>query len=51
MGAIIKRAGILDVINDPEGTENPQTSSYPTLREEKRPADFDTDSDGIPDAW
>ena len=51
MGAIIKRAGILDVINDPEGTENPQTASYPTLREEKRPADFDTDSDGIPDAW
>ena len=51
MGAIIKRAGILDVINDPEGTENPQTASYPTLREEKRPADFDTDGDGIPDAW
>ena len=51
MGAIVKRAGILDIINDPEGTEDPSTASYPTLREEKRPADFDTDGDGIPDEW
>ena len=51
MGAIVKRAGILDVINDPTGTEDPTTASYPALREEKRPADFDTDGDGIPDAW
>ena len=51
MGAIVKRAGILDVINDPEGTEDPTTASYPTLREEQRPADFDTDGDGIPDEW
>ncbi|MGM9778244.1 MAG: pectate lyase, partial [Prevotella sp.] len=51
MGAIVKRAGILDVINDPEGTEDPTTASYPTLREEKRPADFDTDGDGMPDEW
>ena len=51
MGAIVKRAGILDVINDPEGTEDPTTASYPTLREEQRPADFDTDEDGIPDEW
>ena len=51
MGAIVKRAGILDIINDPEGTEDPTTASYPTLREEKRPADFDTDGDGIPDEW
>ena len=50
-GAIVKRAGILDVINDPEGTEDPTTASYPTLREEQRPADFDTDGDGIPDEW
>ena len=50
-GAFVKRAGILDVINDPEGTEDPSTASYPTLREEKRPADFDTDGDGIPDVW
>ena len=51
MGAIIKRAGILDIINDPAGTEDPSTASYPILREEKRPADFDTDGDGMPDAW
>ena len=51
MGAIVKRAGILDVINDPTGTEDPTTASYPALREEKRPADFDTDGDGSPDAW
>ena len=50
-GAIVNRAGILDIINDPEGTEDPTTASYPTLREEKRPADFDTDGDGIPDEW
>ena len=50
-GAIVKRAGILDVINDPEGTEDPSTASYPTLREEQRPADFDSDGDGIPDEW
>ena len=50
-GAFVKRAGILDVINDPEGTEDPSTASYPTLREEQRSADFDTDGDGIPDEW
>ena len=50
-GAIVKRAGILDFINDPEGTEDPSTASYPTLREEQRSADFDTDGDGIPDEW
>lgn len=50
-GAIVKRAGILDFINDPEGTEDPSTASYPTLREEQRPADFDSDGDGIPDEW
>lgn len=50
-GSIVQRAGILDIINDPEGTEDPTTASYPTLREEKRPADFDTDGDGIPDEW
>ncbi|MDY3847562.1 MAG: pectate lyase [Prevotella sp.] len=50
-GAIVKRAGILDVINDPTATEDPTTASFPQLKEEKRPADFDTDGDGIPDAW
>ncbi len=43
--------GILDYINDPEGEENPKTASFPVLKEETRPADFDTDNDGIPDEW
>ena len=50
-GAIVKRAGILDVINDPEGTEDPATASFPTLREEQRAAGFDSDGDGMPDDW
>lgn len=50
-GSISKRAGILDIINDPEETEDTTTASFPTLSEEKRPDDFDTDGDGIPDEW
>jgi len=50
-GDIVKRDGILDIINDPEGEEDATTASFPTLREEKRPANYDTDSDGIPDEW
>lgn len=43
--------GILDFINNPEDVENPKTASFPVLREISRPADFDTDGDGIPDEW
>lgn len=43
--------GILDFINNPEGEENPKTASFPVLRKMTRPADFDTDGDGIPDEW
>lgn len=43
--------GILDFINDPDGEENPGTASFPHLRTRTRPADFDTDGDGIPDEW
>ncbi|MCM1505458.1 MAG: thrombospondin type 3 repeat-containing protein [Muribaculum sp.] len=43
--------GILDFINDPAGEENPKTASYPELVSTQRPADFDSDGDGIPDAW
>ena len=50
-GAISKRAGIVDVINNPAGTEDPTTASYPELASETRPADWDTDQDGMPDAW
>lgn len=45
------RAGIVDFINDPEGEANDIRPSYPELVSETRPADFDTDGDGIPDAW
>lgn len=50
-GSIAKTAGILDVINDPSGTEDATTASYPALESTSRAADFDTDGDGIPDAW
>ncbi|MBO5057888.1 MAG: pectate lyase [Prevotella sp.] len=43
--------GILDFINDPTKEVNPKTASYPELKNETRPANFDTDGDGIPDAW
>lgn len=43
--------GILDWINDPTKEANPKTASYPELKNETRPAGFDTDGDGIPDEW
>lgn len=50
-GAISKRAGIVDKINDPEGEEDPTTVSFPTLTSVTRPEGYDTDGDGMPDAW
>jgi len=50
-GAVSKRQGIVDVINDPNGTEDPTTVSFPILAEETRPEGYDTDGDGMPDAW
>lgn len=50
-GAVSKRDGIIDLINDPNGTEDPATASYPVLANVTRPADFDTDKDGMPDEW
>lgn len=43
--------GILDFINDPTKEANSKTASYPELKQETRPAGFDTDGDGIPDEW
>lgn len=43
--------GILDFINDPDGIENPKTASFPSLPSNSRPAGFDSDNDGMPDAW
>lgn len=50
-GSIVQKAGILDIINDPEGEQDENTASFPVLKEEKRAADFDSDGDGIPDVW
>lgn len=44
-------SGILDFINDPDGEQNPNTASYPSLPSVSRPEGFDTDGDGIPDIW
>lgn len=50
-GAISKTKGIIDVVNDPEGTIDETTVSYPYLVGETRPEGYDTDGDGMPDAW
>ena len=43
--------GIIDLINDPAATEDSRLVSYPELVSESRPSNWDTDQDGIPDAW
>ncbi len=50
-GAISKTKGIVDVVNDPEGTIDETTVSYPDFTSETRPEGYDTDGDGMPDAW
>ena len=50
-GPVTKKAGQLDFINDPNGTQNDKYPSFPELTSETRPADFDTDQDGMPDIW
>ena len=50
-GTVSKRAGIIDKINDPAGEENPAQVSFPELSEVTRPEGYDTDGDGMPDAW
>lgn len=46
-----KTKGIVDFINDPNGVEDPKTASFPALPTNVRPANFDTDGDGMPDEW
>lgn len=50
-GAVSKRAGIVDKINDPSTTAISSQPSYPALKSETRPSDYDTDKDGMPDEW
>lgn len=46
-----KTKGIVDFINNPNGVEDPKTASFPALPTNVRPANFDTDGDGMPDEW
>ena len=50
-GPVTKKAGQLDLINDPEGEQDEAYPSFPELSSESRPADFDTDGDGMADEW
>ncbi|MDE5785977.1 MAG: thrombospondin type 3 repeat-containing protein, partial [Duncaniella sp.] len=44
--------GIVDWVNDPaSATQNPGVPSFPVIKQESRPDNFDTDRDGMPDAW
>lgn len=45
-------AGIPDWVNDPAAaTQNPNVPSFPVIKQESRPDDFDSDGDGMPDIW
>lgn len=50
-GAVSGVAGIVDKINDPDGSPVASQPSYPELVSVTRPANFDTDKDGMPDEW
>ncbi|MDE6556511.1 MAG: pectate lyase [Duncaniella sp.] len=43
--------GIVDWVNDPTKEQNPKVPSFPELPANTWGADFDTDGDGIPDAF
>lgn len=50
-GTVTGRKGIIDFIQDPSATDNPNLVHFPELKKESRPAGYDTDGDGIPDEW
>ena len=50
-GPKTQKAGQIDFINDPAGEQNVAYPSFPELESQSRPADFDTDQDGMPDEW
>ncbi|MBO7325577.1 MAG: pectate lyase, partial [Bacteroidales bacterium] len=45
------RPGIIDKINNPDGTQNSALPSFPEFESTSRPDGFDTDKDGMPDEW
>lgn len=50
-GSISQRAGIIDKIGDATATTSGKAVDFPDLKSETRPAGYDSDGDGIPDAW
>ena len=50
-GTKTKIKGIVDIINDPDGVQDPACPSFPDLASESRSADNDTEGDGMPDEW
>lgn len=50
-GPTTKKAGQLDLINNPSGETDETLPSFPELESTARPADFDADNDGMADAW
>ena len=49
--AVTPLPGIIDLINDPTATADSRLVSYPELASVSRPANWDTDQDGMPDEW
>ena len=50
-GTKTKIKGIVDIINDPDGVQDPACPSFPDLTSESRSEGYDTDGDGMPDEW
>lgn len=50
-GSISNLAGIIDKIGDATATTQGVAVNFPPLNSVTRPTGFDTDGDGIPDAW
>jgi hypothetical protein len=50
-GPVTGKGGLIDLINDPSGTQDAALPSFPALASNSRPAGYDTDADGMPDAW
>ena len=51
-GTQTNRPGIIDLVQDPtSSTINPALVAYPDLANESRTTNYDTDRDGMPDAW